>query len=86
MDDFIGNRIKELRHQRGLSLRELAKLAQVSQGNLSAIERGDRQGGNLTLLSGKRLAKALGVSLDYLTGMYDEMSEDEPAAVALVGA
>jgi XRE family transcriptional regulator, master regulator for biofilm formation len=77
MEDFIGNRISELRRQRGFSLRELAKLARVSQGNLSMIESGDRHGGNLTLLSGRRLAKALGVSLDYLVGMYEEHAQEE---------
>ena len=36
----------------------------------------------------KRIARALGVSVDYLIGMYedDEQGDDEPASVALVGA
>jgi len=33
----------------------------------------------LTLDIGKRLAKALGVTLDYLAGMYEDEDKDEPA-------
>jgi transcriptional regulator with XRE-family HTH domain len=72
MDDIIGNRLAMLRKKRGLSLRQLALLSDVPQGNLSSIENGKRIGGRLSLLSGKRLAQALGVSLDYLVGMYDD--------------
>jgi transcriptional regulator with XRE-family HTH domain len=77
MDDIIGNRLAMLRKKRGLSLRQLALLSDVPQGNLSAIESGKRIGGRLSLLSGKRLAQALGVSLDYLVGMYDDNNYED---------
>jgi transcriptional regulator with XRE-family HTH domain len=85
MNDSVGERLRRLRKEKGLSLRQLAKQAVVPQSTLSAVETGTRGGRNLTLDTGKRLAKALGVTLDYLAGMYeDEPEEEEPqdAAVA----
>lgn len=85
MSDFVGQRIHTLRIQRGLSLRKLAQMATIPQGNLSEIESGKRQGNNLTLTSGKRLAIALGVSIDYLVGMYED-TDDAVAGSAAGGA
>jgi transcriptional regulator with XRE-family HTH domain len=78
MLDSVGERIQRLRREKGLSLRQLAKQAGVPQSSLSAVETGARGGRNLTLDTGKRLAKALGVTLDYLAGMYEE-DQDAPA-------
>jgi XRE family transcriptional regulator, fatty acid utilization regulator len=75
MTDAIGKRIKELRSSRGMTLRQLADRAQVPQSTLSMVETGTRSGHNLTLLTGKRLARALGVSLDLIAGVYDDESE-----------
>jgi transcriptional regulator with XRE-family HTH domain len=87
MADSVGERIKRLRQLRGLTMRQLADLAQVPQSTLSAVETGTRTGSKLTLETGKRLARALGVSLDVIAGVYEEEGSDfEPAAVALVGA
>jgi transcriptional regulator with XRE-family HTH domain len=80
MIDSVGERIQRLRRTKGLSLRQLAKQAGVPQSTLSAVETGARGGRNLTLETGKRLAKALGVTLDYLAGMYEEETEEEPAS------
>jgi transcriptional regulator with XRE-family HTH domain len=52
-------------------------MARVPQSTLSAVETGSRGGGNLTLETGKRLARALGVTMDYLAGMYEDEREDE---------
>lgn len=81
MSDFVGTRIKTLRIQRGFSLRKLAQLASIPVGNLFAIENGGRQGINLTLGSGKRLARALGVSLDHLVGMYEAEADEDDAVI-----
>lgn len=40
LDLVLGARIKELRHEQGLSLTALADLAGLSKGHLSDIERG----------------------------------------------
>lgn len=79
MAGAVGERIKKLRSSRKLTLRELAKLAEVPISTLSAIETGKRDGKNLTLETGRRLARALGTTLDYLSGVY----EGEPSEAAL---
>ena len=70
----IGHRVRRERAKRGWSVRELARRAQVSPGAVSKLEGGLRVAPSLEL--GKRLAKALGVTLDYLAGMYDEEEAD----------
>jgi XRE family transcriptional regulator, master regulator for biofilm formation len=73
----IGHRVRRERVRRGWSVRELARRAAVSPGAVSKLEGGSRVSPSLEL--GKRLAKALGVTLDYLAGMYDE-EEVDPSA------
>lgn len=63
---LIGQRLKDVREQRQLSLRALATLAAVPVSTLSAVESGDRQGENLTGDTLRKLAIALSVTLDYL--------------------
>jgi transcriptional regulator with XRE-family HTH domain len=82
MADAIGKRIKELRSKRGMTLRQLAEASHVPQSTLSMVETGAREGQNLTLLTGKRLARALGVSLDVIAGVYEDEEETEAAGVA----
>ena len=60
---FIGSRIKELRAQRHLSLRELASSAGVSAAMVSEIERG-KKSPTITLLAA--IATALAVPTSYL--------------------
>jgi transcriptional regulator with XRE-family HTH domain len=61
----IGNVIRTLRHQRGLSLREVAQRAQLSSSFLGAVERGesDISVGRLSLV-----AQALGHDIGSLLG------------------
>lgn len=73
----IGERITFLRTKNNLSISALAKLSGVPISTLHYLEAGKRDervmdGEKLTLNTGKRLAKAFGVTLDYLAGMYDE--------------
>ena len=72
MVDPIGERLKRLRKSRALTLRQLAGLAHVPQSTLSSVETGARAGGKLTLETGKRLARALGISMDVIAGVYEE--------------
>jgi transcriptional regulator with XRE-family HTH domain len=72
MTDAIGERLKHLRHARGLTLRQLAELAHVPQSTLSCVETGTRAGSKLSLETGKRLARALGISLDVIAGVYED--------------
>ena len=77
MADHVGERLRRIRLAQGLTLQVLARRAQVSQSTLSEVETGSRNGDNLTLATGRRLAQALGVSLDVIAGVYGTM---EPRA------
>lgn len=60
----IGQQLKKLRSQRGLSQAELAELAGVSTDVVRKLEQGVRQSARITSLT--RLAQALGVSMSEL--------------------
>jgi len=67
----IGEKLKALRLQRGLTTRQLAEVLQISQAQISRIENGLRQPtGDLIV----RMADFFGVSLDKL--MRDELDLD----------
>ena len=59
------NRIRELRKQRGMTMKELGKVLDVAEGTISQYETGKRQPNNETLL---RLGEFFEVSVDYLLG------------------
>lgn len=58
----VGGRLRELRHERGLSLRALAELCELSPNTISLVERGSTSPSVSTL---HRLAMALGVHISY---------------------
>jgi transcriptional regulator with XRE-family HTH domain len=66
----LGPRIRKAREAMGLSQAELARRAGTSIPQLNRLENGTRADPGLQLL--KRLARALGVSLDYLGEMKPE--------------
>ena len=55
---IFGHTIRELRHKRGMTLAELAKLADIHPSYAADVERGER---NLSLLNILKLAPALRV-------------------------
>lgn len=67
----IGDRIRETRKRRGMSMADLARSAGVSPGAVSRIEGGERSPGSDTAA---RLARALGVEVGSL------MDEEAPQA------
>ncbi len=80
MTDAVGKRLRRLREKQGLTLRALAARAGVATSSINAVEQGTRAGARLSLETGKKLALALGVTLDYLSGMHEEMEQaDEDA-------
>ena len=80
MTDAVGKRIRRLREKHGLTLRALAAKAGVPTSSINAAEQGTRTGARLSLETGKKLALALGVTLDYLSGMHEELGQaDEDA-------
>jgi len=80
----LGARVKQCRLKHGWSQGELAKRAGVPQPLLSYLESGRRD--TVTTDVAKRLARALGVSIDYLVGTWDEEEQAPAAAVPPVGA
>ena len=70
--DIVGERLKWIRLHRGLTLRALARRSGVPVGTLSTVERGLRPGAGLSLASARKLAEALGVTLDWLGGVFHE--------------
>ena len=62
----LGERVKELRRGRGLTLDGLAELSGVSRAMISKLERGEK---NPTLVIAAKLAEGLGVTLSRLAGM-----------------
>ncbi|MFF2450433.1 helix-turn-helix domain-containing protein [Neobacillus sp. NPDC058068] len=61
---MIGERIKQLRENKGYSLTELARLANVSKSYLSQLERGLQSNPSMQFV--KKVAIPLDVSIDYL--------------------
>jgi len=62
----LGERVRELRRRRGLTLEALAERSGVSRAMISKLERGEK---NPTLVVAARLAEGLGVTLSRLAGM-----------------
>ncbi|SEA38958.1 XRE family transcriptional regulator, master regulator for biofilm formation [Thalassobacillus cyri] len=62
---MIGERIRELREERGMSLSVLASRSGVSKSYISNIERGIQKNPSLIIM--KKLAETLGVPLEDLT-------------------
>lgn len=67
----LGERIRGLRDQRGMSVRQLAVRAETSPGTITKLEHGKR--GQISFDLVMRLAEAFDVSLDYLAGYTDTM-------------
>jgi transcriptional regulator with XRE-family HTH domain len=54
----FGNRVRELRLEKGYSQEKLAELASLHRNYIGMVERGER---NMTLLNIKKLARALNI-------------------------
>ena len=64
--DRLGERIRELRRGRGLTLEQFAERSGVSRAMISKLERGEK---NPTLVVAAKLAEGFGVTLSQLVGM-----------------
>jgi len=73
---FEGNKLRELRLRRALTLRELGDLSGVAYDSINAIELGKQQPRPSTL---RRLAAALGVNPEVF---FTALEEDEGKAAA----
>lgn len=69
-----GNRIRELRLERGLSQERLALNADITPAYLGLLERGKK---NPTVLTVERLCQAMGISLSDFFSAYSEYKNVE---------
>ena len=76
----IAQRVKRLRMYRGWDQSELAERAAIDRTLLSRIESGGTLNPGANVLKG--LARALGCSIDYLVGLYDDYDQAGPVSVA----
>ena len=77
--EHFAERVKTARDTHGWTRRELAKRAGLHEQHLAKVERRDRyriEGDTIG-----KLAKALGVSTDYLIGLTDDPTPRTPAPV-----
>ncbi|MDQ0859271.1 helix-turn-helix domain-containing protein [Bacillus sp. V2I10] len=76
---MVGDRLRELRQEKGYSISELSELAGVSKSYLSYIERNIQKNPSLQFL--RKIAMTLEVDLEYLLGhernQFSENIDDE---------
>ncbi len=72
---MIGERVKMLRKEQGLSLTELANQAGVAKSYLSALERDIQTNPSIQFL--EKIAKVLNISVDLLIKEQSEINEEE---------
>ena len=77
----FGNRLTQRRIALALSQAELSRRSGVAQALISRMESGHIQEPGLSMI--RRLATALGVTADYLVGMYDDAHDHPRAPVAV---
>lgn len=78
---MISRRCIKLREQRDFSLQEVADRAGLSKSHVWELERGRAR--NPTVDTAVRLARAFGVSLDYMTGLSDDAPTLHPEALRI---
>ena len=83
----MGNRIREIRKEHNLTMKQLGKMIGVAESTISQYETGKRQPDNETLL---KLGEVLKVTVGYLLGveektptLADERVNDEAIKFAL---
>lgn len=77
----LGMRIKSLRERKGLNQSELARLCGITPATISRLESGDLK--DIQTSTARRLARALGTSVDYLIGTFEDEENELLAAAAL---
>ncbi len=72
------NRLKQLRKEKKISLRDLEERLHVSKSSLSRLENGEREAKESMI---KDLAEFFGVSVEYLLGISDIRTPHEPFGI-----
>ena len=71
----LGERIKALREKRGMNQKQLAEASRITQATISRIEKGKVN--QLKSEALKRLADALGSTVDYLVNRTDQLTPED---------
>jgi transcriptional regulator with XRE-family HTH domain len=80
----LGERIRKRRQELGWSQRELAQRIGTRQATIADLERGAQKETSTALI--RRLGRSMGVTSDWLIGMYDDDETHlKPARTALGG-
>lgn len=79
----IGQRIKVQREKKGWSQHALARQSGIPQATISRLESGGMKDIQTTLA--RRLARALGIGIDYLAGTFEDDEDVDLPKVAVVG-
>lgn len=77
----IGSRVVWKREQLGLTQADLARRMDVAQGIISRLEHDKIKEPGITFV--RSLARALGVTADWLIGMYDDVPDGQRIVVAV---
>ena len=77
----LGKRVKRRRAELGLTQQQVTTAANVPQSLIASLESGKRSEVRSSAL--RRLARTLGVTADWLIGMYED--EDEVLATPMAG-
>ena len=75
----LGEKIKELREKKGMNQKQLAEASRLTQATISRIEKGKVN--QLKSEALKRLAEALGTTVDYLVDRKENLTPEELANV-----
>jgi len=73
----MSERITYLRQKKGWSQSDLARNVKIGQSTLHGYESGARAAPGMSVEVAARLARAFGVTLDYLYGMYDDDPQEQ---------
>ncbi len=76
----VGTRLRNRREALQVSQRELARRIGVRQATISDIERGQLKNPGINII--RRLAQILGVTTDYLIGMYEEENKESSKEIS----
>jgi len=79
----LGTRLRKRREALGFSQRELARLVHTRQATISDLERGTLKNPGVAIV--RRLAQTLGVTTDWLIGMYEDDEDAELVEAVCVG-
>jgi transcriptional regulator with XRE-family HTH domain len=80
---IFGQRVTRIREERGMTQQELASKAGTTYQTIWRIENGKHAEPGIYIA--RRIARALGVSLDFLVNLYgDDEEEASPLAVTAV--